>query len=51
MTPKQIQAIGNFLAYYRTDLHYIRKFQDFKTGKITAENYIKKMPVVFIRFL
>ncbi|OOG69989.1 hypothetical protein [Flavobacterium sp. A45] len=51
MTTKQIQAIGNFLTYYRTDLNYIRKFQDFKNGKITAENYIKKDVGSFYSFL
>lgn len=51
MTTKQIQAIGNFLTYYRTDLNYIRNFQDFKNGKITAENYIKKDVGSFYSFL
>lgn len=51
MTTKQIQAIGNFLTYYRTDLNYIRKFQDFKNGKITAENYVKKDVGSFYSFL
>jgi hypothetical protein len=51
MTTKQIQAIGNFLTYYQTDLNYIRKFQDFKNGKITAENYIKKDVGSFYSFL
>ena len=51
MTQKQIQAIGNFLTYYRTDLNYIKQFQDFKTGKISAENYIKKDSGSFYSFL
>lgn len=51
MTTKQIQAIGNFLTYYRTDLNYIRKFQDFKNEKITLENYIKKDIGSFYSFL
>lgn len=51
MTAIQIQAIGNFLTYYQADLNYIRKFQDFKNGKITPENYIKKVDGSFYSFL
>lgn len=51
MTAIQIQAIGNFLTYYQADLNYIRKFQDFKNGKITPENYIKKEDGSFYSFL
>lgn len=51
MTQKQIQAIGNFLTYYRNDLNYIKQFQDFKNGKISAENYIKKDSGSFYSFL
>ena len=42
MTNKQIQALGNFLNYYQTDLNYIKQFQDFKSNKITLEQYIEK---------
>ena len=48
---KEIEAIGNFLNYYRTDLIYIKKFQDFKTGKLSAADYIKKVPGSFYSFL
>ena len=51
MTTIQIQAIGNFLTYYKADLNYIRRFQDFKNGKITPENYIKKEEGSFYSFL
>lgn len=51
MTEKQIQAIGNFLTYYQTDLNYIKQFHDFKTNKISAENYIQKAHGSFYSFL
>ncbi|HEY0667645.1 MAG TPA: hypothetical protein VGD22_05685 [Sphingobacteriaceae bacterium] len=51
MTNKQIQAIGNFLTYYRTDLHYIKSFQDFKTGLLSAEKYTSKVSGSFYSFL
>ncbi|PKB17954.1 hypothetical protein [Flavobacterium sp. 5] len=51
MTTKQIQAIGNFLTYYRTDLNYINQFQNFKKGKISPEEYIKKDAGSFYSFL
>jgi hypothetical protein len=51
MTNKQIQALGNFLNYYQTDLNYIKQFQDFKLKKITPEKYIEKVPGSFYSFL
>ncbi|RZK07562.1 MAG: hypothetical protein EOO43_21580 [Flavobacterium sp.] len=51
ITLKQIQAIGHFLSYYRSDLIYINQFQDFKRGNISAENYIKKDIGSFYSFL
>ncbi|MWB94950.1 hypothetical protein GON26_11270 [Flavobacterium sp. GA093] len=51
MTIKQIEAIGNFLTYYRTDLIYINQFQKFKAGKISPEEYIQKNPGSFYSFL
>jgi hypothetical protein len=51
MTNKQIQALGNFLNYYQTDLNYIKQFQDFKSKKITLEKYIEKVPGSFYSFL
>jgi hypothetical protein len=51
MTNKQIQALGNFLNYYQTDLNYIKQFQDFKSNKIKPEKYIEKVPGSFYSFL
>ena len=51
MTHKQIESIGNFLTYYRADLYYIKQFQDFKEGKISADDYIKKEAGSFYSFL
>lgn len=51
MTSTQIQSIGNFLAYYKTDLNYIRRFQDFKSNPDTASEYIKKDIGSFYSFL
>jgi len=51
MTSTQIQSIGNFLAYYKTDLNYIRRFQDFKANPDTASEYIKKDIGSFYSFL
>ncbi len=38
METKHIQAIGNFLSYYETDLAYIKSFQDFKNKKGNVNN-------------
>lgn len=51
MNEKQIQAIGNFLTYYQTDLNYIKQFQDFKSDKISSKNYIEKGIGSFYSFL
>lgn len=51
MTHKQIQATGNFLNYYQTDLNYIKTFQDFKANKISSTDYIKKEVGTFYSFL
>ena len=51
MTKEQIQAIGNFLQYYSTDLNYIRKFQDFKKNKLSSEYYVSKDEGTFYSFL
>ena len=40
MTKEQIQAIGNFLQYYSTDLNYIKNFHDFMKNKFSSEYYI-----------
>ncbi|OMQ08820.1 hypothetical protein [[Flexibacter] sp. ATCC 35103] len=51
MTSTQIQSIGNFLAYYKRDLNYIRKFQEFKKKPDNASEYIKKDIGSFYSFL
>ena len=51
MTSTQIQSIGNFLAYYRTDLNYIKRFQYFKAHPEVASEYIKKDIGSFYSFL
>lgn len=51
MTSEQIQAIGNFLNYYDTDLNYIENFKDFKDGNILPSEYIQKNRGSFISFL
>lgn len=45
------QALGNFIYTYYTDLGYIRKFQDFKRGKISINDYAKKGDSTFYAFL
>jgi len=50
MTSTQIQSIGNFLAYYKTDLNYIKRFQHFKNNPNVASEYIKKDIGSFILF-
>lgn len=51
MTSNQIQSIGNFLTYYKTDLNYIKKFQEFKRNPNLASEYIKKDIGTFYSFL
>ncbi|UUF16894.1 MULTISPECIES: hypothetical protein [Flavobacterium] len=51
MTSTQIQSIGNFLAYYKTDLNYIKRFQYFKLNPNVASEYIKKDIGSFYSFL
>lgn len=51
MKKEQIQAIGNFLSYYYTDLNYIKMFQDFKNNKISRSDYVKKEIGTFYSFL
>lgn len=51
MEVQHVQAIGNFLQYYYTDLLYIKKFQDFKSSKISPSEYISKKTGTFYSFL
>ena len=51
MNKEQIQAIGNFLQYYSTDLNYIKKFQDIKLNKLSSGYYVSKDEGTFYSFL
>lgn len=51
MKKEHIQAIGNFLAFYDTDLNYIKKFQDFKEGTLPPRVYVQKGKGTFYSFL
>jgi hypothetical protein len=55
MEKEHIRAIGNFLAFYSTDLNYIKKFQevkkDFKKDALFPPDYIKKGEGTFYSFL
>lgn len=51
MEKEQIQAIGNFLAYYYTDLNYIKNFQDCKNGTLHPTAYVQKGKGTFYSFL
>lgn len=51
MTAKEIQSIGNFLAYYRSDLNYIKQFQRLKRNEILPEQMLVKEIGSFYSFL
>jgi len=51
MNLKQIETIGHFLTYYRSDLHYINQFASYKEGTITVSEYISKTKGSFYSFL
>ena len=51
MNLKEIEATGNFLAYYYTDLIYIEKFQDYKNNSISKNEYITNEKGTFYSFL
>ena len=51
MNLKEIEATGNFLAYYYTDLIYIEKFQDYKNNSLSKNEYISKEKGTFYSFL
>lgn len=46
-----IQAIGNLLSNFESDLLYIRNFQLFKKGKISPKEYCEKKQGTFYSFL
>ena len=51
MTINGIQAIGNLLQYYHSDLTYILEFHKYKTGKFDLNNYLKKNTGTFRSFI
>lgn len=51
MKKEHIEAAGNFLSTYYSDLNYIRSFQKFKQNKISESDFIKKGSGTFYSFL
>jgi hypothetical protein len=51
MTTDYIQALGNLLATYQSDLTYIRDFHRYKSGQLISTDYIKKSPGSFKSFI
>ncbi|MCX6239910.1 MAG: winged helix-turn-helix domain-containing protein [Bacteroidia bacterium] len=46
-----IQALGNLLAFYHSDLIYIREFQRYKNGGMDISEYLEKSSGAFQRFV
>lgn len=46
-----VEALGNLLCYYNSDLYYISCFQNFITGNITQTQYLQKEKGSFKSFL
>ena len=46
-----IQALGNLLTYYHSDLMYIREFHRHKNGKIGTKEYLEKSNGTFKAFI
>lgn len=51
MKKEHIEAAGNFLSTYYTDLNYIRNFQRFKLGEISEKDFVRKNAGTFYSFL
>lgn len=51
MTKENVQATGNFLSTYYSDLNYIRDFHRFKNDEISAFDYTSKKPGSFYSFV
>jgi hypothetical protein len=51
MTTGHIQALGNLLATYNSDLTYIRDFHRHKNAKLSATDYLKKSTGTFKSFI
>ena len=48
---KYIEALGNLLATYRSDLFYIKRFKDFKNGRVSEADYLTREDGSFRRFI
>ncbi len=51
MTKENIQALGNLLANYHSDLTYIRNFQKYKSNNKTSSEYVKNSKGNFKAFI
>jgi len=51
ITKEHVEAIGNFLSTYYTDLKYIYNFQQFKHDTISVEEFLQKDTGSFYSFL
>ncbi|MFS4469813.1 hypothetical protein [Chryseobacterium sp. T20] len=51
MNIEHFEAIGHFLAYYRSDLFYINEFKKYQTGYISDKDYISRNQGSFYTFL
>lgn len=51
MTVNQIQALGNLLQFYYSDLVYIRDFQRYKNGKLETDYYLGLSSGTFKSFI
>ena len=51
MTTNQIQALGNLLQYYYSDLVYIRDFHRYKNGKLETDYYLSLSTGTFKSFI
>ena len=51
MKLEYIEALGHFLAYYETDLKYFANFKKFRTGKLSFDDYFKKVDRSFSNFI
>jgi hypothetical protein len=46
-----VEALGNLICYYNSDLSYITYFHNFKNGKITATEYLRNKKSGLRQFL
>ena len=46
-----IESLGHLLAYYKSDLEYISKFNLFRNNQITSEHYLAEKNSDFQKFV